>query len=292
MTRIDEELVAAARRDAEAAEARSGVAVRSLHTHEELAAARQVWDDAWPNPAGGSEVTSNHLRAIEHAGGYVSGAYDGATMVGACLGFLGRSGRGDDHHLHLHSHMAAVVPGAADRGIGAALKLHQRAWALEEEIDRVVWTFDPLVRRNARLNLIKLGGTGVEYLVDFYGQMDDALNQGEPSDRIMLEWDLLSPRVAEALAGASVARPRDDWLAVGAEDAVLDTPDGPRAIEATSPVRLVALPEDIVSVRSSDAPLARRWRLVVREVLEPLVSSGGRIVSLTAEGHYVVEVGS
>lgn len=292
MVRIDDERRAAAWRDAETAQARSGIEVRSLHTHEELAGARKVWDDAWPNPAGGTEVTSNHLRAIEHAGGYVAGAYDGGAMVGACLGFLGRSGPVDDRHLHLHSHMAAVVPGAADRGIGAALKLHQRAWALEEGIDRIVWTFDPLVRRNARLNLIKLGGIGVEYLVDFYGQMDDALNQGEPSDRIMLQWDVLSSRVAEALAGATVARPRDEWIAVGAEDVVLDAPEGPRVLESSSPVRLVALPYDIVALRGEGPDRARRWRLAVREVLEPLVSAGGRIVSLTAEGHYVVEVGS
>ncbi|HET7901766.1 MAG TPA: hypothetical protein VFL59_11315 [Candidatus Nanopelagicales bacterium] len=292
MALIDEALLAAAWRDAEVAQLRSRVEVRSLHTHDELAAARKVWDDAWPNPAGGTEVTSNHLRAIEHAGGYVGGAYDGGTMVGSCLGFLGRSGPRHDLHLHLHSHMAAVVPGAADRGIGAALKLHQRAWSLDEGIDRIVWTFDPLVRRNARLNLIKLGGVGVEYLVDFYGQMDDALNQGEPSDRIMLEWDLLSPRVGEALAGTTVARSRDEWVALGAEDVVLEQPDGPAVLPSTSPVRLVALPEDIVALRSSDPELARRWRLAVRDVVEPLLSGGGRIVSLTAEGSYVVEVGS
>ena len=289
---MDGDVLLAALQAAEAAQQRSGVTVRSLHAHDELAAARQVWDDAWPNPAGGTEVTSNHLRAIEHAGGYVGGAYDGTAMVGSCLGFLGRSGPRGDQHLHLHSHMAAVVPGAADRGIGAALKLHQRWWSLDQGIDRIVWTFDPLVRRNARLNLIKLGGIGVEYLVDFYGQMDDALNQGEPSDRIMLQWDLVSPRVQEALAGSTIARPRYDWLSLGADQVVLETADGPEIRTGSSPVRLVALPEDIVAIRSTDPALARRWRMAVREVLEPVISDGGRIVSLTAEGDYVVEVGT
>ena len=171
----------------------------------------------WPSPTG-TEVTNNHLRAIEHSGGYVGGAYDGDRMVGACLAFVGRSRSHDPSvgfHTHLHSHMAAVLPEAADRGIGTAIKLHQRAWALQHEIDRIVWTYDPLVRRNARLNLVKLGGVGVEYLVDFYGQMDDDLNRGEPSDRLLLQWDLATQRVSDALAGTTSALSSDDWIAGG-----------------------------------------------------------------------------
>jgi len=73
---------------------------------------------------------------------------------------------------------------------------------------------------------------------------------------------------------------------------VLETADGPEIRTGSSPVRLVALPEDIVAIRSTDPALARRWRMAVREVLEPVISDGGRIVSLTAEGDYVVEVGT
>lgn len=284
-------VLGAAQHDADVAAERSRVTVRTLHTHEELAGARRLWDTVWPSPTG-TEVTSNHLRAIEHSGGYVGGAYDGDDLVGACLAFVGRSMGSHGYHVHLHSHMAAVLPRAADRGIGTAIKLHQRAWALWHEIDRIVWTFDPLVRRNARLNLAKLGGVGVEYLVDFYGRMDDALNKGEPSDRLLLHWDLASQRVADALAGTTVPLSRDGWVAVGAEDALVADAHGPHVIEATSPVRLVALPSDIVAIRHEDPALARRWRLAVREVLEPLMSDGGRVVALTTDGHYVVEVGS
>lgn len=291
---IDDETgqaLAAAQHDADVAAERSRVTVRTLHSHEELGTARRLWDAVWPGPTG-TEVTSNHLRAIEHSGGYVGGAYDGEEMVGACLAFVGRTMGSHGYHVHLHSHMAAVLPQAADRGIGTALKLHQRSWALWHEIDRIVWTFDPLVRRNARLNLTKLGGIGVEYLVDFYGQMDDALNRGEPSDRLLLQWDLAAPRVADALAGTTVPLSRDGWVAVGAEDALVADANGPHVIEATSPVRLVALPPDIVAIRHDDPALARRWRLDVRDVLEPVVRGGGRVVALTTDGHYVVEVGT
>ena len=284
--------ITSAQHDADAAAERSRVSVRTLHSHEELADARALWDAVWPSPTNGTEVTSNHLRAIEHSGGYVGGAYDGDALVGATRAFVGRSLGAHGWHVHLHSHMTAVVPAAADRGIGTALKLHQRAWAMRHGIDRVVWTYDPLVRRNARLNLTKLGGTAVEYLVDFYGQMDDALNRGEPSDRLLLRWDLASARVSDALAGATAPLSRDGWVSLGAEDALVADVHGPHVIEASSPVRLVALPEDIVAVRRDDPELARRWRLAVREVLEPLMGGGGRVVALTTDGHYVVEVGS
>ena len=292
VTTVDPEALAAAERDADVAVARSQVQVRTLHTHEELAEARDLWDAVWPSPTG-TEVTNNHLRAIEHSGGYVGGAFDGDVMVGACLAFVGRTRSHDPElgwHTHLHSHMAAVLPQAADRGIGTAIKLHQRAWSLRHGIDRIVWTYDPLVRRNARLNLMKLGGIAVEYLVDFYGEMVDDLNKGEPSDRLLLQWDLGSERVEGALAGTSAALSSDDWLAVGAEQALVVDARGPQVIEASAPVRLVALPHDIVAIRHDDAELARRWRLDVRAVLEPLISQGGRVVALTTDGHYVVEV--
>ncbi|HSN05945.1 MAG TPA: GNAT family N-acetyltransferase, partial [Candidatus Angelobacter sp.] len=67
---------------------------------------------------------------------------------------------------------------------------------------------------------------------------------------------------------------------------------GPHVVDASSPVRLVGLPQDIVAIRNEDPALARAWRLAVREVLEPLVREGGRVVALTTDGHYVVEVGS
>jgi predicted GNAT superfamily acetyltransferase len=82
----------------------------------------------------------------------------------------------------------------------------------------------------------------------------------------------------------------EDWVAVGAELALVVDARGPQVVEATAPVRLVALPQDIVAIRHADADLARRWRLDVRAVLEQLISQGGRVVALTTDGHYVVEV--
>jgi len=185
----------------------------------------------------------------------------------------------------------ADLPGFEDRGIGTSLKLHQRAWALDQGIDRIMWTFDPLVRRNARLNLVKLGGVGVEYLVDFYGAMDDPLNAGDASDRLLVQWDLASARVDAALMGAEPAISAAQVRARGATELLVATDEGPRLQPTSSAVVLVAVPDDIVDTRRIDPALAGRWRLQVRAALEPRVRAGGRVVGLTTDGSYVVEVG-
>ena len=280
--------------DGERAAERSGVVVRSLTTKDEFDGARFVWDEVWPTAPGGTEITAHLMRALHHAGGYVGGAYVDGTMVGACLAFVGRSQDPDGQwHPHLHSHVAGTLPGYGDRGIGTALKLHQRGWALERDFDRIEWTFDPLVRRNARLNLMKLGGVAVDYLVDFYGEMADDVNAGDPSDRFILRWDIASDRVASALSGGVAADSRDELVALGAEVVLHANPDGePLVLPSSAPVRLVAVPADVVAIRRSDPLLASRWRLALREALEPVVSRGGRVVAQTVEGDYVVEVPS
>ena len=68
----------------------------------------------------------------------------------------------------------------------------------------IVWTFDPLVARNAWFNLARLGALPTGYLEDFYGPMTDAINAGMASDRLLLTWRLDDPAVAAACAG----RPR------------------------------------------------------------------------------------
>lgn len=283
--------ISQAERDAAAAAARARVDVRNLHTHDELDEARAIWDLTWPSRLEGTQVTPNLLRAMEHAGGYVAGAYEGERMVGAALALLGRARTDEGWHDHLHSHVAAAVPGYADRGVGTALKAHQRAWALERDIDTIVWTFDPLVRRNARLNLVKLGTTAAEYLPDFYGDMPDEVNHGDPSDRLLVRWDLDSERVSRALSGGSVAPSATDLLAGGAVlGLALENWGVPVATDETAAVTLVAVPEDIVALRHQDPTAATAWRVAVRNALQPLLSAGGVVTSLTVEGDYVVEV--
>ena len=70
----------------------------------------------------------------------------------------------------MHSHMVAAVPDRRHAGVGYALKLAQRASTLEQGIEMMRWTFDPMVARNAWFNLGKLGALADRFDPDFYGR--------------------------------------------------------------------------------------------------------------------------
>ena len=118
---LHDDLVTRAFSDSERASARAGLEVRELTTVAEFDEARLVWDTAWPQPQGGTEMTAHLVRALHHSGAYVSGAYVGDEIVGACLAFVGRGQEPDGSwHTHLHSHVAAAMPGRTDRGLAEA----------------------------------------------------------------------------------------------------------------------------------------------------------------------------
>ena len=70
----------------------------------------------------------------------------------------------------------------------------------------IAWTYDPLIRRNAYFNLAKLGARPVEYLPNFYGAMDDAINGGTETDRMLVRWELRSDLAVAACAGEAAGR--------------------------------------------------------------------------------------
>jgi len=262
--------ISSARGDLSVAEERAGVEVRSLVDLSELDDARHVFDEVWPSLSGSTQIQANLLRAQVHAGGYASAAYRDGVPIAAAFAFVGRS-YADGWHTHLHSHMAAVVEPYRDQHIGAALKLHQRCWALEHDIDTIVWTFDPLVRRNAVLNIVKLGVDVDDFEVDFYGSMDDGINVGDPSDRLFAWWRLSSSRALAAMRGESV---RLDVAKMGSR--------GRDVLE-------IALPADIVRLREADPQEAARWRLALRAQLTEALRAGYRIVGLSTDDAYVLE---
>jgi predicted GNAT superfamily acetyltransferase len=105
---------------------------------------------------------------------------------------------------YLHSHMLAVKEGYRNQRIGARLKLAQRNDALARGIERMEWTFDPLEIKNAFLNIHKLGAVVRRYEADFYGVSSSRLQGGLPTDRLVAEWWLASPRVQAAIQGSPV----------------------------------------------------------------------------------------
>ncbi|MGW2445779.1 GNAT family N-acetyltransferase [Streptomyces sp. NPDC001675] len=276
----------AAARSAERAAHASGVRVRLLTGLEELRDVYRLFDGIWrPDPAN-PPVTSELLRALTKGGNYVSGAYEGDRLVGASVGFFGVPA-----DRSLHSHIAGVAPPAHGRSIGFALKLHQRAWALQQGAGAITWTYDPLVSRNAHFNLMKLSATAVEYLRNFYGGMHDGINGDDESDRLLIHWDLGSPEVTAA--GAGTPRRVDAVLARGAVTALARSGDGlPAEGTLDGEVLLVAVPEDIETLRRDRPEHAARWRKAVRGALETLLADGARVVGFSREAGYVVTRGT
>jgi predicted GNAT superfamily acetyltransferase len=152
-------------------------------------------------------LPSEVIVALAEAGDVPYGAFDGDELIGYVLGWAGVE---PQDGLHLHSHMLAALPSRRHAGVGFALKLAQRAQCLDQGIHVVRWTFDPMIARNAWLNLGKLGAVADRFRRDFYGAMSDTLNEGERSDRLVVRWDLdREPGPRAVTAAASMRVPRD-----------------------------------------------------------------------------------
>lgn len=264
---------------------RAGVQVGEPVALDELDAASALWQRVW-SPDGEALVPTEMLRALTHAGNYLGVAHVDGHVAGALLGFFGAAGDGAAAGVdRMHSHILGVDPRDRGRGVGYALKLHQRAWALDRGVRVMNWTFDPLVRRNGHFNLVKLGAEGIEYLVDFYGPMPDAINGGDSTDRVLVAWDL-------AVAGGDRPAPDvDGWLQRGAVIALGTAADGRPLccdVPADAPAVLCATPPDIVELRRSDPSGAQQWRLAVRETMRAALRRGMRLVDMARGGWYVL----
>jgi predicted GNAT superfamily acetyltransferase len=176
-----------------------GIVVRNCSTIEEFNACVQLQRDIWGEAD--LEVEPSTLFVVAaHTGGQVLGAFNRERLVGYTLAIAGvRHGA-----PYLHSHMTGVLADYRDRGVGRLLKLHQREEALGRGIRLVEWTFDPLETRNAHFNLNRLGAIARQYLPNLYGLTTSPLHRGMPTDRLVAEWVLDSPRVVAAVAVGNV----------------------------------------------------------------------------------------
>lgn len=150
-----------------------------------------------------------------HIGGHVVGAFDTErnVLVGFAMALPGVKFQTNDRaesyppSAYLHSNMLAVAPEWRNEGLGQHLKRYQREIALAQGLTHMEWSFDPLEIKNAYLNLHRLGARVRTYLPDFYGKNSSALQAGLPTDRLIAEWSLDSPRVEAILSGED--RPKE-----------------------------------------------------------------------------------
>jgi len=262
---------------AEEACAAAGLTMEDAHGPAAAKRAARVLSTVWGG--GGAEIIDPAmLVAIAHAGNLVTVALTGGVPVGAAAGFCGPPG------TPFHSHIVGLLPSATGRGLGRAIKLYQRAWCLERGIDTMTWTYDPLIARNGYFNIRRLGGRAVRYYANFYGEMTDAVNGGQPSDRMLVRWDLTVP---PPVAGSWSPEPDPHLAHVAIED-VADSPSTYLPPPGDAHTVLVAVPREIETLRRSDPDLARLWRARTRSALGQLLDDGWVITDFTRSCQYVL----
>ncbi|TAM68441.1 MAG: hypothetical protein EPN48_10520 [Microbacteriaceae bacterium] len=232
----------------------------------------------WGTAQQDAPIPAELLRSISHAGCNVTAAYDArGVLCGAAAAIV--SPETDS----VYSLIAGVRAGLADAGVGFALKQHQRAWALARGLGTMMWTFDPLVSRNARFNLTKLGATSSEYVRDFYGPMADGINADDDSDRLVAVWSLTSDRTVASSEGLGGRVELPDFSMT---DVRALGPDEHPVLIAAGDSLWCRVPADIVALRGQDRMQATAWRACIRDILTEAFAAGRTARGVTRAGWY------
>jgi chorismate synthase len=252
--------------------------IRPFSTHPDyeacVALQRATWGDDFRELA-----PPALLQIVQKMGGIAAGAFAGDRLVGFVFGITGLAA-GELAHW---SHMLAVDEAHRDHGIGRRLKEFQRTQVLAMGITRMFWTFDPLVARNAHLNLRHLGVRVVEYVRDMYG--DNPMSRTDSvigSDRFVVRWDLQAASEARTRGGSPT-------VPASAPRVTADRDPLPDA-----PTVLVAIPSDIQTLKRDDRALALAWRRSTRRALEHYLGAGYAVTGIARSAspgiaHYILE---
>lgn len=255
---------------------------RQLHGHDEYRACVELQRETW-GEASREHVPASLLSVAVKVGGILAGALPSEPDAGegsgpSLLGFV-FSLAGWRHGRRAHwSHMLAVRPEARGRGIGRRLKLYQRSLLLDAGVDAAWWTFDPLVARNAHLNLNRLGALVADYVPDMYGdETGSPLHLGGATDRFVVRWDLESDRVR-----AVTEEDRRPELAKGVTEAPLvEPPPANAAVDLPqSEMVRVAIPSHAVAVSRDDPEAVTAWRRTTRRAFLHYLSRGYRVAGV------------
>src|SRR5512138_809521 len=257
--------------------------IKLLESPEEMNAVEELQRAVWP----GSEtdvVPAHMLITAVHNGGIVAGAFVNDQLVGFVFGFPGIEFTPDGPRPKHCSHMMGIHPGHRDSGIGFMLKRAQWQMVRHQGLDHITWTYDPLLSRNAYLNIAKLGAVCDTYRRSEYGDLRDGLNVGLPSDRFQVDWWIHTRRVERRLG----KRPRRPLKLENFSKAALQPLYSPHAAhpadswlrppEHFSPLSgklaLAEIPSDFLALKEADFGLARDWRFFTRELFESAFAEG------------------
>ena len=252
-----------------AAATESKMEIREVETGDEFRAVEELQREVWGIPDL-EVVPASQLIASVKVGGVLLGAFAGEEMTGFIFGFTGYEEGAAIHH----SHMLAVKPSFRQFNLGQRLKFKQRERVLDQGIDKMTWTFDPLQSRNAHINFKKLGVVSDRYLVNFYGEDAPSFLHSNGTDRLWVTWLLATQRVADR---AKQAGPKIDTenLERLVELGDSDLPRLGRISDFVSHDRFVIeIPSDINNLQKRDFEKAVRWREATRQAFNDAISAG------------------
>jgi chorismate synthase len=228
-------------------------------------------EETW---SGDVVVPPQLMLAVVHNGGFVALGYapEDPRPAGFVFGFLGIH----DYHFRHHSHMLAVRDPYRGSGLAQQLKEAQRDHCLDQGIEIIAWTMDPLEARNARFNFGKLGAYTRTYHRDFYGAMPDKLNAGLPSDRIYVEWPIGHDRTYKRLRGEDTPASLEDAEREGVAYLLRADGDRPGALAETKNAShlLLEIPRAFQELKAREVKLALEWRLTGRDAFERAFGEG------------------
>ena len=254
-----------------AASETSAIVIRPLESADDqracVALQREIWGTTF------DPVPSSMLQIAMHLGGVALGAFDDRqALVGFVFGLTGIDEAG--HVIHW-SHMLAVRDHLRDAGLGRRLKECQRQELLRRHIHEMYWTYDPLIAKNAHLNLNVLGARVVRYVPDMYGDTGSPLHHGLATDRLIVVCETSRPPVAcSTVLDADDARTPLLTPLARADDRLA-------RVDGDTAARLrLEIPAEFAQLLAEAPTVARTWHAATREHFQWALGSGYVVTGL------------
>lgn len=249
------------------------ITLRQLRSHAEykacVALQKATWGEVFTEM-----VPPSILMVSQKIGGVAAGAFDEHDrLIGFVFGLTGvKNGR-----LVHWSDMLAVRPEARDLGIGKRLKMYQRELVQALGVEIIYWTFDPLVARNAHLNLNRLGAKIEEYVPDMYDSDSQSdLHRGLALDRFIVAWPISHDAQPENVEDSSAITREHFKDTIIANASGHDFSLSENSVVTHARVR-IEIPEDIQAVKDRSWETAAQWQDSVRRACQFYFERGYRV---------------
>ena len=245
----------------------SAVQLRTLDTIVEMSQLVHLQSEIWGygQPDTDFPYPARALFALAQSGGHVGGAFLDDLPVGLSVAWRGMDPV--SQMPYLHSQLLGVRKEHRHLGIGFQLKLYQRDFALEANLDLVKWVFDPMRSINANLNVGKLGAVIPAYQPDYYGSVQSHFSRGLATDRVWAHWHIASSRVQQRLLDPPSLLKREPPLV---QVTALPDPN----LKCADPEFLVEVPEDFDAIFQESLSLAADAQAKIRRIFQHYFDQG------------------